>query len=110
MRKSLFLLPLLLLFAACDATDSDVASANSTVTVNYTGTLEDGTVFDQAQGATFNLAQTIPGFRDGVAGMRIGEQRTFVVPPEQGYGAQGVPGTIPPNATLTFEVELVDVL
>lgn len=110
MKRYFLLFPLLLLLSACDATDPNVASANSTVTVNYTGMLEDGTVFDQGQGATFNLAGTIPGFRDGVAGMQIGEQRTFVVPPDQGYGAQGVPGTIPPNATLTFEVELLDVL
>jgi FKBP-type peptidyl-prolyl cis-trans isomerase len=105
---------LLLLFAltlgACDAADSDVARADSTVTVAYEGRLENGTVFDQSPRATFSLRGVIPGFRTGVVGMRVGETKTFSVPPEQGYGNNPPAGSgIPPGATLVFEVTLLEV-
>ena len=101
-------LVLMLGLAACGpAPDPDaVATPQSTVTVDYRGTLADGTVFDEATGATFNLGEVIPGFRTGISGMHPGETKTLVVPPEDGYGPFGSPPDIPPNATLTFVVTL----
>ncbi len=88
-----------------------VAEPTSTVTVSYKGRLEDGTVFDQSDRATFNLERVIPGFQTGIAGMHVGESKTLLVPPEDGYGATPPPGSdIPPNATLIFEVTLLDVV
>lgn len=111
-----FTLPcgVLVLFAlalgACDLFGSEVARADSTVTVAYEGRLEDGRVFDESASATFSLQRVIPGFRTGVVGMRVGETRTFSVPPEQGYGNNPPDGSIiPPGATLIFEVTLLDV-
>jgi FKBP-type peptidyl-prolyl cis-trans isomerase len=83
-----------------------IATPASTVIVDYRGTLADGTVFDEATGARFALSDVIDGFRTGIAGMHVGETKTLVVPPEQGYGAMGSPPDIPPNATLTFVVTL----
>lgn len=106
---SLFLVALLTL-AACDSADSDVAQSTSTVTVAYEGRLEDGTVFDSSDRATFELDGVIRGFRNGIIGMRVGETKTFSVPPEEGYGANPPSGSvIPPNATLIFDVTLLDV-
>jgi FKBP-type peptidyl-prolyl cis-trans isomerase len=102
---------LALTFAACDSggdDEPDVAQAGDRVTVAYTGTLQDGTVFDQSQRAEFSLDRVIPGFRDGVIGMREEETKTFDVPPEEGYG-DNPPEGVPPGATLTFEVTLLDV-
>ena len=116
----LLLLAVLLPLAACASDDAPteaepvavgeaaVAEPTSTVTVSYKGRLEDGSVFDQNPRATFNLQQVIPGFRDGISGMRVGESKALMVPPEDGYGASPPPG-IPPNATLYFDVELLDV-
>jgi FKBP-type peptidyl-prolyl cis-trans isomerase len=89
------------------------AVPGKTVGVYYTGKLQDGTVFDSNVGKTplsFTVAagQMIPGFDQGVQGMKVGGKRTITIPPSLGYGPQGQ-GTIPPNATLIFEVELVDV-
>lgn len=117
MRLALLLL-LVFAFAACDSSeeDSDVAQANSTVAVAYEGRLEDGPVFDSNERATFSLTGVIPGFRDGIIGVRVGETKTFSIPPEEAYGEEGVtdPNTgetiIPPNATLIFEVTLLDIL
>jgi peptidylprolyl isomerase len=86
------------------------------VAVHYTGTLEDGTIFDSSfdrgQPIEFVLGQgqVIPGWEQGIAMMREGGKATLVIPPELAYGPQGAPPTIPPNATLTFEVELVQVV
>ncbi|MDE2071639.1 MAG: FKBP-type peptidyl-prolyl cis-trans isomerase [Patescibacteria group bacterium] len=90
-----------------------VAQNGDTLTVNYTGKLQDGTVFDTSVGKapfTFTLGagQVIPGWDLGLQGMKVGGKRTLVIPPDMAYGAQGV-GPIPPNATLTFEVELLNV-
>ena len=91
----------------------DVAGPEDTVLVRYTGTLADGTEFD-ASGETparFSLGGVVDGFQEGIAGMREGGTRTLVIPPSLGYGLRGTPGgPIGPNAALTFEVELVEVL
>jgi FKBP-type peptidyl-prolyl cis-trans isomerase len=80
------------------------------VTVAYEGRLADGAVFDRSDRASFDLEDTLPGFRDGIAGMAVGETRTFRVDPADGYGATPPPGSgIPPGATLTFTVTLLEV-
>jgi peptidylprolyl isomerase len=87
-------------------------SPTSQVSVNYTGTLLDGKVFDSttARGkpATFQVNRVIPGWTEALVAMTRGEKRLLVIPPELGYGAQGYPGVIPPNSFLVFEVELID--
>ena len=84
------------------------------VTVNYTGWLQkDGTQFDSSVGRSpfqFQLGghQVIPGWDEGVKGMKPGEKRQLVIPSKLGYGERGTPGgPIPPNATLIFDVELI---
>ena len=118
----LLLVTSLLALAACEASPDaplDAASTEyaatdrvvptSTVTVDYVGTLADGTEFDSGSDVTFPLGRVVPGFRDGLVGMAPGETRTFDVPPEQGYGAQGAPPAIPPGATLTFTVTVHEI-
>ena len=95
----------------------DVATAGQRVTVHYTGWLfQDG-----VQGAKFDSSKdrgtpfvfklgagaVIRGWDEGVAGMRVGGSRTLIIPPDLGYGARGAGGVIPPQATLKFEVELL---
>jgi len=83
------------------------------VTVNYVGTLEDGTKFDSSidrgQPFTFTPGEgsVIQGWELGVVGMKVGEKRKLTVPPELAYGEQGAGGIIPPNATLIFEIDLL---
>ncbi|MDP2816566.1 MAG: FKBP-type peptidyl-prolyl cis-trans isomerase [Rectinemataceae bacterium] len=90
------------------------ATPGSSVTVNYTGALPDGTVFDSSIGRgpfTFGLGagQVIRGWDEGVAGMKVGGKRRLVIPADKAYGNQAVGGVIPANATLLFEVELLGV-
>jgi len=86
-------------------------TASDVVKVNYEGKLADGTVFDSSyarnEPATFPLSGVISCWTQGVAQIKVGGTATLVCPPEMAYGASGVPGTIPPNATLTFKVELL---
>ena len=98
------------------------ATSGKTVSVHYTGWLYDakaadrhGKKFDSSKdhGEPFSFrlgaGQVIRGWDQGVAGMKIGGTRTLVIPSELGYGARGAGGVIPPNATLVFDVELLDV-
>jgi FKBP-type peptidyl-prolyl cis-trans isomerase len=91
------------------------AVAGKSVTVHYTGTLQDGSQFDssvdrnQPYSFTLGAGQVIPGWDEGVAGMKVGGKRKLVIPPNLAYGAQGYPPVIPANATLTFDVELLEV-
>lgn len=92
------------------------AIQGSNISVHYTGTLEDGTKFDSSRdrGTPFEfrlgVGQVIQGWDQGVLGMREGGKRKLVIPSELGYGASGAGASIPPNATLLFDVELVDVV
>lgn len=83
---------------------------NDTVTVHYRGMLADGTTFDASrydEPITFALSEVIPGWTEGVQLMTVGAKYRFVIPPALAYGEQGAGGVIPPNATLTFDIELL---
>jgi len=86
------------------------------VVVNYTGSLEDGSVFDSSLNPgrgpftfTLGVGSVIKGWDLGVKGMKVGGKRKLTIPPELGYGDQGAGGLIPPGATLIFEVDLLEV-
>src|SRR5215467_9577099 len=99
--------------------DGPEATAGKKVSVHYTGWLSDngakGKKFDSSvdRGQPFQFTlgarQVIAGWDEGVAGMKVGGKRTLTIPPELGYGARGAPGAIPPNSTLIFDVELLQV-
>jgi FKBP-type peptidyl-prolyl cis-trans isomerase len=99
--------------------DGATARSGNKVSVHYTGWLSDngakGKKFDSSvdRGQPFQFTlgakQVIAGWDEGVAGMKVGGKRTLTIPPELGYGARGAPGAIPPNSTLIFDVELLQV-
>ena len=94
--------------------DGAEATAGQRVSVNYRGSLSNGKEFDSSYGRgpfSFPLGagQVIKGWDEGVAGMKVGGKRELVIPPELGYGSRGAGGVIPPNATLIFQVELLEV-
>jgi FKBP-type peptidyl-prolyl cis-trans isomerase len=94
--------------------DGETAEEGDLVTVHYTGTLEDGTKFDSSldrdEPYPFNLGagMVIPGWDEGVAGMQVGGTRKLTIPPDLAYGEAGA-GPIPPNSTLIFDIELLEV-
>ena len=93
----------------------DEAVVGKKVTVNYAGTLEDGTKFDSSYDRgtpfSFNLGagEVIEGWDKGVAGMKVGGKRKLTIPSSLGYGERGAGVAIPPNSTLIFEIELLKV-
>lgn len=100
-----------LLYSVDEAGDGQVLdNPSDIVRINYTGRLPDGTVFDSStDGTVTNPAnQFVPGFNEGLLGMRVGGKRTLYIPSRMGYGLQGRPG-IPPNSALVFEVELLEI-
>lgn len=95
-------------------TGSAVKSGD-TITINYTGTLLDGTKFDSSYDRNepfqtqIGVGQVIKGWDEGVIGMQVGGKRRLTIPSDLGYGSQGAGGVIPPNATLIFELELLEI-
>jgi hypothetical protein len=96
-------------------TGDKVVKSGDTLTVDYTGTLEDGTKFDSSLDAgkpfTFTIGQgsVIKGWDQGLIGMKVGEERKLTIPASLGYGSTGAGDTIPPNATLIFTVKLISI-
>ncbi len=101
-----------LAFKVIDKGSDKVASENSEVVINYTGKLVNGSVFDSTdkhgKPAQFNLSNVIPGFREGLQKVGKGGKVILYIPSKLGYGQQALPG-IPPNSTLIFDVEIIDV-
>ena len=91
------------------------AKNGDTISVHYVGTLTDGTKFDSSRDrktpfdVTLGAHKVIKGWEAGLVGMKVGGVRKLTIPPELGYGADGFGKTIPPNATLMFEIELLSI-
>jgi FKBP-type peptidyl-prolyl cis-trans isomerase FkpA len=96
--------------------EGETAAAGHFVSVHYTGWLTNGTKFDSSKDRNeafefpLGARNVIAGWDEGVQGMKIGGVRKLTIPPQLGYGARGAGGVIPPNATLVFEVELLDII
>lgn len=118
----------LLLFTSCDSGpeleigdlmvedivvgDGPEAQNGDPIVVDYVGVLEDGTIFDTTVNSipfrfTLGAGEVIDGFDEGIPGMRVDGQRRLTIPPNLGYGVDGIPGRIPGNATLIFDVRLI---
>jgi len=102
--------------------DGDEATSGASIKVHYTGWLFDedaednkGSKFDSSKDRNdpfsfkLGIGHVIKGWDNGFAGMKVGGERTLIIPPDMGYGAAGAGGVIPPNATLVFDVELLEV-
>lgn len=102
-----------LVYEVLRAAEGPKPGPNSVVTLDYVGTLTDGTIFDSSyargQSATFNLANTIEGFKEGVQLMSVGSRYRFTIPANLGYGDRGIGDVIKPGDTLVFEVELHEI-
>jgi len=87
--------------------------ASDTVKVHYRGTLADGKEFDSSykrgEPTSFPLNRVVRCWTEGIQLLKVGSKATLVCPPDLAYGSRGIPGVIPPNATLTFEVELLGI-
>jgi FKBP-type peptidyl-prolyl cis-trans isomerase FkpA len=95
--------------------DGPEAQTGQQVTVHYTGTLTDGTKFDSSVDRNrpfeflLGAGKVIEGWDEGVQGMKVGGKRKLTIPPDMAYGKRGFPPVIPPDSTLVFEIELLDV-
>ena len=104
-----------LIFEDVNVGSGVAAALGQTVSVHYTGSLVNGTKFDSSKdrGQPFQFplggGRAIKGWDEGVAGMKVGGKRKLTIPSQLGYGARGAGGVIPPNATLVFDVELLEV-
>ena len=92
--------------------EGEAATSGSSIVVSYKGYLKDGSVFDRSSRFQFDLGagDVIKGWDRGVVGMKVGGKRRIICPPKYAYGKRGSPPEIPPNATLTFSVKLLEIL
>lgn len=95
--------------------EGEAVKTGDTVVMHYKGILDDGTEFDSSYKrnspfiTTIGIGTVIKGWDRGIPGMKVGGKRKLVIPPDLGYGENGAPPNIPPNATLTFDVELLEI-